>query len=158
MKTTQKGFTLIELMIVIAIIAILAAIAIPAYQNYTIRSKVSEAIVQADSAKTAVSEFVQTQGHFPESATSAGIDKLVNPTGGSASQYVKGGSYPGDGVFTLRTQDTGAETAPVIGFQPVNAAKDAAYDPTSSKPINWQCFLKEGKEAYVPSNCRHAEI
>ncbi len=62
MKNTQQGFTLIELMIVVAIIGILAAIAIPAYQDYTVRAKVSELILAADNAKTAVTEFAQTNG------------------------------------------------------------------------------------------------
>jgi len=65
MKNMQKGFTLIELMIVVAIIAILAAIAIPAYQDYLIRSQVSEGAVLADGAKTAVGEYYSNRGVFP---------------------------------------------------------------------------------------------
>jgi type IV pilus assembly protein PilA len=72
MKSFQKGFTLIELMIVIAIIGILAAIAIPAYQNYTIRSQVTEGLSLADGWKTAISEFYDQNGAFPASASVAG--------------------------------------------------------------------------------------
>jgi type IV pilus assembly protein PilA len=72
MKSLQKGFTLIELMIVIAIIGILAAIAIPAYQNYTIRSQVTEGLSLADGFKTAISEFYDQNGAFPVNATVAG--------------------------------------------------------------------------------------
>ncbi|HSN40826.1 MAG TPA: prepilin-type N-terminal cleavage/methylation domain-containing protein, partial [Burkholderiales bacterium] len=72
MKMTQKGFTLIELMIVVAIIAILAAIAIPQYQDYTKRAKVSEGLVLADAAKLAVSETYQAKGEWPKNTTEAG--------------------------------------------------------------------------------------
>jgi prepilin-type N-terminal cleavage/methylation domain-containing protein len=72
MKAAARGFTLIELMIVVAIIAILAAIAIPQYQDYTKRAKVSEGIVLADAAKYAVAESYGTRGAFPASAIEAG--------------------------------------------------------------------------------------
>ncbi len=70
-KTVQKGFTLIELMIVIAIIGILAAIAIPAYQNYTIRSQVTEGLSLADGWKTSISEYYAQNGKFPPGASTA---------------------------------------------------------------------------------------
>ena len=73
MKKLQKGFTLIELMIVVAIIAILAAIAISQYQDYVIRSQVSEGSALADGVKTAMAEFQQNKGHFPANNTSAGL-------------------------------------------------------------------------------------
>ena len=72
MKAVQKGFTLIELMIVIAIIGILAAIAIPAYQNYTIRSQITEGLSLADGWKTSISEFYAQNGTMPTSWTAAG--------------------------------------------------------------------------------------
>src|SRR3984885_3538860 len=90
LKQVQKGFTLIELMIVIAIIGILAAIAIPAYQNYTIRSQVSEGLSLADGWKTAISEYYAQHGSFPSASST------VNPTppgaiavtGASTGKYV----------------------------------------------------------------------
>jgi type IV pilus assembly protein PilA len=84
MKKIQKGFTLIELMIVVAIIGILAAIAIPAYQDYIVRSQVSEGLTMASSVKTAVAEFRADRGTWPADLATLGI--TVTPTG----KYVSG--------------------------------------------------------------------
>ncbi len=80
MKNVQKGFTLIELMIVVAIIAILAAIAIPAYQDYVVRSQVTEGMSLADGSKTAIAEYYSNTGAFPGSNLSAGLatSDLIN--------------------------------------------------------------------------------
>ncbi|EMU1299621.1 pilin, partial [Neisseria gonorrhoeae] len=73
MNTLQKGFTLIELMIVIAIVGILAAVALPAYQDYTARAQVSEAILLAEGQKSAVTEYYLNHGTWPENNASAGV-------------------------------------------------------------------------------------
>ncbi|HFC4767872.1 TPA: pilin, partial [Neisseria gonorrhoeae] len=73
MNTLQKGFTLIELMIVIAIVGILAAVALPAYQDYTARAQVSEAILLAEGQKSAVTEYYLNNGKWPENNASAGV-------------------------------------------------------------------------------------
>ncbi|EOG0317762.1 pilin, partial [Neisseria gonorrhoeae] len=73
MNTLQKGFTLIELMIVIAIVGILAAVALPAYQDYTARAQVSEAILLAEGQKSAVTGYYLNHGEWPENNTSAGV-------------------------------------------------------------------------------------
>ncbi len=86
MKSMQKGFTLIELMIVVAIIAILAAIAIPAYQDYLIRTQVSEGAVLTDGAKTAVAEYYSNHGTFPPSQISAGLATATSITGKYVTQ------------------------------------------------------------------------
>ena len=88
MKTIQKGFTLIELMIVIAIIGILAAIAIPAYQNYVIRSQVTEGLSLADSWKTAVGEFFAQYGSFPSGYSSTGSSTQIAMQNVSSGKYV----------------------------------------------------------------------
>ncbi|EPH8549325.1 pilin, partial [Neisseria gonorrhoeae] len=77
MNTLQKGFTLIELMIVIAIVGILAAVALPAYQDYTARAQVSEAILLAEGQKSAVTEYYLNNGEWPKNNTSAGV---ANPS------------------------------------------------------------------------------
>jgi type IV pilus assembly protein PilA len=89
-KKVQEGFTLIELMIVIAIIGILAAIAIPAYQNYTIRSQVTEGLSLADGWKTSISEYFAQNGSFPLCSTTAATGKAgcVSVSGTSIGKYV----------------------------------------------------------------------
>ncbi|HGM1756212.1 TPA: pilin, partial [Neisseria gonorrhoeae] len=85
MNTLQKGFTLIELMIVIAIVGILAAVALPAYQDYTARAQVSEAILLAEGQKSAVTEYYLNNGKWPENNTSAGVASASEIKG----KYVK---------------------------------------------------------------------
>ncbi len=89
-KKMQQGFTLIELMIVIAIIGILAAIAIPAYQNYTIRSQVTEGLSLADGWKTSISEYFAQNGSFPTCSTTVATGKAgcISVSGVSAGKYV----------------------------------------------------------------------
>ncbi|MBH5582833.1 pilin [Neisseria meningitidis] len=85
MNTLQKGFTLIELMIVIAIVGILAAVALPAYQDYTARAQVSEAILLAEGQKSAVTEYYLNHGEWPSNNTSAGVATSTDIKG----KYVK---------------------------------------------------------------------
>jgi type IV pilus assembly protein PilA len=88
MKSLQKGFTLIELMIVIAIIGILAAIAIPAYQNYTIRAQVTEGLSLADSFKTGIAEFYQNNGTWPAGTSPGGTATTIPLAGAVSGKYV----------------------------------------------------------------------
>lgn len=141
MKKIQKGFTLIELMIVIAILGILMAIAIPAYQDYTIRAKVSEAINLAASPKLAVSEYFTERGAMPAGAVDAGIDTATYNSEFVASVAVAAG------VITMNTQATGAEPC-AITLTPSNVV---------GEPIDWTCNSVGCGTArkYAPASCRN---
>ncbi|MBG8735486.1 prepilin-type N-terminal cleavage/methylation domain-containing protein, partial [Neisseria meningitidis] len=89
MNTLQKGFTLIELMIVIAIVGILAAVALPAYQDYTARAQVSEAILLAEGQKSAVTEYYLNHGKWPKNNTSAGVASTPSDIKGKYVQSVE---------------------------------------------------------------------
>ncbi|ENY1267392.1 pilin, partial [Neisseria gonorrhoeae] len=102
MNTLQKGFTLIELMIVIAIVGILAAVALPAYQDYTARAQVSEAILLAEGQKSAVTEYYLNHGEWPANNTSAGVASASDIKG----KYVKSVTVA-KGVVTAEMASTG---------------------------------------------------
>ncbi|HFB0794335.1 TPA: pilin, partial [Neisseria gonorrhoeae] len=102
MNTLQKGFTLIELMIVIAIVGILAAVALPAYQDYTARAQVSEAILLAEGQKSAVTEYYLNHGIWPENNDSAGVASASKIIG----KYVQSVTVE-NGVVTAQMKPSG---------------------------------------------------
>ena len=139
----QKGFTLIELMIVVAIIAILAAIAISQYQDYVIRSQVSEGSSLADGIKTAVGEFVNNRGRFPPGNQSAG---LASPTS-ILGEYVGAVSVT-NGVITAAY--SGAKANTKLSTDP----EHLTFSPiTHAGSIEWHCVSTELKQKWCPSSC-----
>ncbi|AVP99121.1 prepilin-type cleavage/methylation domain-containing protein [Ahniella affigens] len=142
MKKTQ-GFTLIELMIVVAIIAILAAIALPAYQDYTIRAQVSECPTLAAGAKTAVAETFQNTGTFPTSNTEAGMAAATEIVG----NYVTQVEVSGAGVITCTF---GNDANTLIAGQNMTLTPDGT---TNVGSITWQCGGSIDAK-YRPSSCR----
>lgn len=143
MKTLQKGFTLIELMIVIAILGILMAIAIPAYQDYTTRSKVSEGMNLAGAAKLAVAETQSSTGVFPDNNTSAGLPPATSIKGNDVGSVTVGAS----GVITIAysSSDTNLGT------------KTLVLTPTADGgSVSWDCKTGGSVDAkYRPANCRN---
>ncbi len=140
----QQGFTLIELMIVVAIIGILAAIAIPAYQDYTVRAKMSEAVNAASPAKTGVSEFYQTMNDMPANADQGGW----NPNIGS--KYVNSVLWRND---LIKVTVNGS----AIGGGIADGANAVVLSPiTSTSNVDWACTtdLPSNQVKYLPANCR----
>lgn len=142
MKKVQQGFTLIELMIVVAIIGILAAIAIPAYQDYTIRAQVSEGLNLSGGAKAAVTEFYQDRGVWPTDNTEAGLETAANIMG----KYV-GNVAAAANVITVTY---GNDAHAIINGQNITLT---ATDNLGS--VSWAC-LSGGviADKHVPAACR----
>lgn len=135
-RSLQKGFTLIELMIVVAIIGILAAVALPAYQDYTVRAKVSEVILAASAPKVAVSEWYQTKGSFATTTSSYGVDTQT-------SKYVSGVSVGANGVVTAVSQALGTGISGNIVMTPT----------ASGSVLTWVCTGTIGAK-YLPASCK----
>ena len=149
--TGSKGFTLIELMIAIAIIAILVAMAVPAYRDYTVRSKIGECVNGAAVAKVSISEYRQTLGAWPSDLVTAGL------TVAGMSHYCTAlNNYqPTTGAFTIDINEAEIDsTLTVDSISPV-------MTPTStlSNIINWKCSkgtTLAGSVKYLPPTCRGA--
>ena len=155
MKRINSGFTLIELMIVVAIIGILAAVAIPQYQNYVARAQVSEALVLASGGKTAIAEYFNTNGTFPADNTEAGVGFLADDVNGKFVRYLGIGMSLSDEptitiVFSPNAHPriahgalvlTGTDSGGSIGWV---CSGDADVADPGSPDIN----------SYLPSSCK----
>jgi type IV pilus assembly protein PilA len=138
-RSMQKGFTLIELMIVVAIIGILAAVALPAYQDYTVRAKVTEVILAASAPKTAVAEWYQTKGSFPTTPASLGT---VDQTSAFVASVAVTAST---GVITATASTKEAKiSGSTIIMTPT---------PTANGVLDWVCTGSINPK-YRPASCK----
>ena len=162
MKRVQQGFTLIELMIVVAIIGILAAVALPAYQDYTIKAKVSEVVLAASSCRTTVTELVQTSATVDASAALG-----ATPCSFTVTKYVASGSVDGTtGAITVVSNPTNlggttSATASTIVLTPfMDAGATTALVSTTDGGKNiaaWKCgpaTTNPLPAKYLPGSCK----
>jgi type IV pilus assembly protein PilA len=137
MKKLQKGFTLIELMIVVAIVGILAAIAIPAYQDFITRSKVSEIVATVGACKTSVSEFFAAKTAMPTNIEQAGCSTTL-------SQYVGAVNVAAGVITATASTKVGGFSGNTLTLTPAN---------TATEITGWSCTTN-GAKKFVPANCR----
>ena len=149
MKRVQKGFTLIELMIVIAIVAILVALAVPAYRDYTIRAKVAECVNGAAVPKLNVSEYRETVGIYPSTGALAGT---ASPAG--QSEYCDSFTLVGtEGIFTIETDESAIDSS--LGVTLIQPRMVPLVN--GSGGVDWFCQKGGTSDVnlkYLPSTCR----
>lgn len=140
-QSKQQAFTLVEIMIVVAIIGILAMIAIPAYNDFTVRSKVSEGLSLASGAKTSVMEYYMTQGRWPSNNTVAGMPSSHDIKG----DFVKSVTIDDNKIVVTFGQAAGDD---LVDKNLVMSATD------NGGSISWSCKGKNIDNKYLPPNCR----
>lgn len=150
MKAMQKGFTLIELMIVVAIIGILAAVALPAYQDYTARSQVSEALVLVEGPKGGLAEFWSNKGVYPTTNASAGVATAASISG----KYVSNVQISGTSAAAIVTATMKGTGKVAKGIEDATLILSPT---TTAGSIKWVCKTGTSsglKPKYLPSSCR----
>jgi type IV pilus assembly protein PilA len=155
MKRIQQGFTLIELMIVVAIIGILAAVALPAYQDYTIRARVSEAVLATSQCRTAISEIYQT-GTAAIAADGWGCGETAV---GPVTQFVQTIGTSVNGVITVTTTahaGLGGAAGKTLTLTPTSAAGAALVyaAPSNVQVGGFRCVATTMPAKYLPGSCR----
>ena len=147
MKRNQQGFTLIELMIVVAIIGILAAVAIPAYKDYTVRARVSEVIGIAAKDKSTVSEFWNSMGRMPANDSEAGINLA----------QAQSGYFSGDVTYTSATPAftlTYNLDLAALGANAGGGTTVVFVGSGTDNGVTWSCTTSTLEDKYLPANCR----
>ena len=155
MKKVQQGFTLIELMIVVAIIGILAAIAIPAYQDYMVRAKVTELVNAAGICKTSVTDYYQTKAVMPPNAAGAGCTNQGTANAAAAAVSATG-IITMNAAGDLAVQLTGSGSGTALSYAPLDSTGAPA---AGGAPIaEWNCTAAKAGSTiaskYMPANCR----
>ena len=149
-KKDQKGFTLIELMIVIAIVGILAAIALPAYQDYIVRAKISEAVAGMAEAKTSVTEYIAVQGSIPALADVSRFGVNMEVRGGAILNKIGFATVPGTSVTIIAYVNEGIGGSVGLTTIQMLGTLDAGY-------LSWVCQAGTTDPVpikYLPASCR----